>query len=107
MRAGQDRDHVAPLCRLLLARARTAALANRASLFMRSIIVHRVRIDWMHGLLRRLVYKLVMPRYFALASTFTNLMVTIIVAAAADLGEALARHAPGSRPAAHFLFLEL
>ena len=48
-----------------------------------------------------------MPRYFALASTFTNLMVTIIVAAAADLGEALAGHAPGSRPAAHFLFLEL
>ena len=35
MRAGQDRDHVARLCRLLLARAWAAAgLANRAPLFM-------------------------------------------------------------------------
>ena len=48
-----------------------------------------------------------MPRYFALAGTFSNIMVTIIVAAAADLGEALAGHAPRSRPAAHLLFVEL
>ena len=48
-----------------------------------------------------------MPCYFALASSFANLMVAIIVAAAADLVEALAGHAPGSRPAAQLLIVEL
>ena len=45
--------------------------------------------------------------YFALASSFTNLMVAIIVAAAADLVEALAGHAPGCRPAPQLLIVEL
>ena len=104
MRAGQDRDHVTGLCRLLLA---AASLAYRASLFMRSIIVHRVRVVRLQGLLGRLIQKLLMPGYFALASSFAGLMVAIIVAAATDLVETLAGHPPGCRPATQLLIVEL
>ena len=61
----------------------------------------------MHGLLGRLVQMVVMPCHFVLASCFTDILVAIIVATAANLVVALAGHAPRCRPTPQLLIVVL